>query len=125
MGQEKLILHQNKTIFWQQMSQFYLCADNCYQRMKNDLTTGAWQHDIGCPTKIILVSTSDDDLASNPINNTTVANNPSLLLPVVNGPVAACHHQDICNVCVSCSVYYRGLVTIPNPSYDVARWVLY
>ncbi len=27
--------------------------------MKNDLTTGAWQHDIGCPIKIVLVFTSD------------------------------------------------------------------
>ncbi len=27
--------------------------------MKNNLTTGAWQHDIGCPIKIILLSTSD------------------------------------------------------------------
>jgi hypothetical protein len=27
--------------------------------MKNDLTTGAWQHDIGCPISIILFSTSD------------------------------------------------------------------
>ncbi len=33
MGQEKLILHQNKTIFWQQMS-FYSCKDNCYQNCK-------------------------------------------------------------------------------------------
>jgi hypothetical protein len=29
------------------------------QRMKNDLTTGAWQHDIGCPISIVLLSTSD------------------------------------------------------------------
>jgi hypothetical protein len=28
--------------------------------MKNDLTTGAGQHDIGCPIKIVLVSTSDE-----------------------------------------------------------------
>ena len=27
--------------------------------MKNNLTTGAWQHNIGCPIKIVLVSTSD------------------------------------------------------------------
>jgi hypothetical protein len=24
--------------------------------MKNDLTTGAWQHDIGCPISIVLMS---------------------------------------------------------------------
>jgi hypothetical protein len=27
--------------------------------MKNDLTTGAWQHNIGCPISITLISTSD------------------------------------------------------------------
>jgi hypothetical protein len=27
--------------------------------MKNDLTTRAWQHDIGCPISITLLSTSD------------------------------------------------------------------
>jgi hypothetical protein len=30
--------------------------------MKNDLTTGAWQHNIGCPISITLLSTSDADL---------------------------------------------------------------
>jgi hypothetical protein len=34
MGQEKLILHQNKMIFWQQMSHFHSCEDNCYQNCK-------------------------------------------------------------------------------------------
>jgi hypothetical protein len=28
--------------------------------MKNDLTTGAWQHDIGCPISILLFSTSNE-----------------------------------------------------------------
>ncbi len=28
--------------------------------MKNDLTTGAWQHNIGCPISITLFSTSDE-----------------------------------------------------------------
>ncbi len=28
--------------------------------MKNDLTAGAWQHDIGCPISITLLSTSDE-----------------------------------------------------------------
>ncbi len=30
--------------------------------MKNDLTTGAWQHDIGCPISITLPSTSDESV---------------------------------------------------------------
>ncbi len=29
------------------------------QWKKNDLTTGAWQHNIGCPISIVLLSTSD------------------------------------------------------------------
>jgi hypothetical protein len=32
--------------------------------MKQDLTTGTWQDDTGCPISIILVSTSDEDLCS-------------------------------------------------------------
>jgi hypothetical protein len=28
--------------------------------MKQDLTTGTWQDDTGCPISIILVSTSDE-----------------------------------------------------------------
>jgi hypothetical protein len=27
--------------------------------MKNDLTIGAWQHNVGCPIRIVLASTSD------------------------------------------------------------------
>ncbi len=30
------------------------------KKMKQDLTTGTWQDDTGCPISIILVSTSDD-----------------------------------------------------------------
>ncbi len=33
-GTEKLILHQNKKIFWQQMSHFHVCEDCCYQNCK-------------------------------------------------------------------------------------------
>jgi hypothetical protein len=35
------------------------------QWKKNDLTTGAWQHNIGCPISIILLSTSDEGQLSN------------------------------------------------------------
>ncbi len=46
------------------MSYFYSWEDDWYQNckvimMKNDLTTGAWQHNIGCPIRITLLSTSD------------------------------------------------------------------
>ena len=33
-GTEKVDIHQNKTFFWQQMSQFDLCEDDCYQNCK-------------------------------------------------------------------------------------------
>ncbi len=29
-GTEKVDIHPNKTIFWQQMSHFYSCEDDCY-----------------------------------------------------------------------------------------------
>ncbi len=45
MGQEKLILHQNKTNFWQQMSHFYSCANDCYQNCKVIITkTLRWNY---------------------------------------------------------------------------------
>jgi hypothetical protein len=55
------------------------------------------------------------NLAGDPINNTTVAGNLSLLLPMVNGAVGACRNQDDHYICASCTVDYRGLVFIPNP----------
>ncbi len=33
-GTEKVDMHPNKTIFWQQTSNFYLREDNCYQNCK-------------------------------------------------------------------------------------------
>ncbi len=61
------------------------------------------------------------DSAGDPIDNSTMDNNPSLLLPMVNGPIVACHHQDIHYVHVSFSVDYRGLVTIPTPGPTMLR----
>jgi hypothetical protein len=48
------------------------------------------------------------------INNTTIAGNPALLLPVINGPVATCYQQDVCFVCVTCTINFTGLVLMPN-----------
>jgi hypothetical protein len=42
--------------------------------MKNDLTTGAWQQDIGCPISIVLFSTSDDHFVC--VSSTRLAINP-------------------------------------------------
>jgi hypothetical protein len=48
------------------------------------------------------------------INNTTVAGNPALLLLVINGPVATCCQQDVCFVCVTCTINFTSLVSMPN-----------
>jgi hypothetical protein len=46
--------------------------------LKNDLTTGAWQHDIGCPISIVLLSTSDDLRATTDFNNERIINDYTL-----------------------------------------------
>ncbi len=53
------------------------------------------------------------DLAGAGINNTTGAGNPALLLPVQNGAVNLCHQQDICFFCITCTIDFTGLVTMP------------
>ncbi len=50
------------------------------------------------------------DSAGRGIINTTVAGNPALLLPVVNGPVGNCHQQDIRFVHITCTIDFTGLV---------------
>ncbi len=52
MGQEKLILHENKTIFWQQMSHFHLCEDDCYQNRKVIVTKNLrWNYHLAIDEK--------------------------------------------------------------------------
>jgi hypothetical protein len=48
------------------------------------------------------------------INNTAVADNPALLLPAANGPIAQCHQQNISFVHVTCTIDFNNLVTVPN-----------
>ncbi len=59
--------------------------------MKNDLTTGAWQHNIGCPIKIVLVSTSDVVAGSNIVRHMKSILDPSLPLRVL-GPIRSTHN---------------------------------
>jgi hypothetical protein len=63
-----------------------------------------------------LVIQSFHNSAGAVINNTTVADNPSILLPVINGPLNTCCHQDVCYVRVSCTVDYAWLITVPGPT---------
>ncbi len=55
------------------------------------------------------------------IANTTVADNPSILLPVQDGPVATCRHQDVWFVCVNCMVNFAVIILIPNYSMSILR----
>ncbi len=48
------------------------------------------------------------------IANTTITGNLSILLPVVDGPIATCCHQDICSVPVNCTVHFAPLISITN-----------
>jgi hypothetical protein len=45
------------------------------------------------------------------IANTAVTGNPSILLPVVDGPITTCHYQDIHFVCINCMVNFAILTT--------------
>ena len=63
-----------------------------------------------------LVIQSFHNSAGAVIQNTTVAGNPSLLLPMVDGPLPACRHQDICYVRVTCTVNYSRLITVGGPT---------
>ncbi len=63
-----------------------------------------------------LVIQSFHNSAGAVINNTMVANNPSVLLPVINGPLNTCCHQDVCYVRVSCTIGYARLITVPGPT---------
>ncbi len=78
LGQEKLILDHHKKNYGTKPGHFlgYLKVISVYigrwsygrfwddnivfQKMKNHLTTGAWQDDIWCPKNIILLCTSDE-----------------------------------------------------------------
>ncbi len=49
-----------------------------------------------------------------PITNTTVAGDPTILLPVQNGAVAGCRQGDVRFVRVDCSIDFTPLITIPG-----------
>jgi hypothetical protein len=55
------------------------------------------------------------DSAGAQINNTTVAGNPAVLLPVQDGVVALCCQQDVRFVRVMCTINFHALMTIANP----------
>jgi hypothetical protein len=62
-----------------------------------------------------LVFVSFHNSTGNKIKKTTMAANPAILLPVVNGAVNACLARDVHFVRITCTVNFTGLVMIPNP----------
>jgi hypothetical protein len=52
------------------------------------------------------------DSAGKIICNTTVAGNPSLLLPVIDGPINGCRQQDVRYVRVTCTFDYSRLISV-------------
>jgi hypothetical protein len=63
-----------------------------------------------------LVIQSFHNSAGAVVNNTTVANNPSILLPMIDSPLNTCRHKDVCYVRVSCTVNCARLITVPGPT---------
>jgi hypothetical protein len=63
-----------------------------------------------------LVIQSFHNSAGAVIQNTTVAGNPSVLLPVIDCPLPACHQQDVCYVRILCTVDYSRLITVGGPT---------
>ena len=61
------------------------------------------------------------DSAGNVINNSTTAADSSILLPVVNGAVAACRQGDVRFVRVQCTLDFAALVTLDPPGNTTLR----
>jgi hypothetical protein len=59
------------------------------------------------------------------INNTTVAGNPTILLPVMDGPLAACRQQDMHFVCVQVSLDFAHLLGAGHISHTVLKSMYY
>jgi hypothetical protein len=55
------------------------------------------------------------------ITNTMAAGNLSILLPIVNGPIATCRHQSVCIVCVNCMVNFAVLISVRNYGRSILR----
>jgi hypothetical protein len=58
----------------------------------------------------------------NCINDATVASSPEVLLPIIDGPAAACCKPDVKFVRVRCMINFAGLVSVnPYPVHPVLR----
>ncbi len=59
------------------------------------------------------------------INITTIARNPAILLPIVNGHVADCRQKDVRYVCVQLSLDFAGLLGPQHIGESVIKSVYY
>lgn len=59
------------------------------------------------------------------MNNTTDPANPSVLLPVQNGPVNACRQSDVSFARIQGSIDFSRLFTMPNPQSTVLQVAYY
>jgi hypothetical protein len=67
-----------------------------------------------------LAIASFHDPASAVINNTTIAANPVLLLPLVDGSLNLCHQQNVRFVHITCTINFHG-ITVPNYGLTMLR----
>jgi hypothetical protein len=65
------------------------------------------------------------DSTGTQINNTTIACNPAILLPVVNGPVADCRQKDVRYVRVQLSLNFAGLLGPQHIGASVIKSMYY
>ncbi len=65
------------------------------------------------------------DSTGTQINNTTIARNPAILLPVVNGPVADCCQKDVCYVHVQLSLNFARLLGPQHIGASVIKLMYY
>jgi hypothetical protein len=75
------------------------------------------------PTNLQIVSLHDSTRTR--INNTTVAGNPTILLPVINGPLAACRQQDMRFVHVQVSLNFAHLLGTRHVGPTVLKLMYY
>jgi hypothetical protein len=65
------------------------------------------------------------DSTGTQINNTTIACNPAILLPLVNSPMADCCQKDVRYVCVQLSLNFAGLLGQQQVGASIIKLMYY
>jgi hypothetical protein len=79
----------------------------------------------GCFNPANLLILSFHDSTGTQINTTTIARNPAILLPIVNGPVADCCQKDVCYIRVQLSLDFAGLLGPQHVGASVIKLMYY